>query len=207
MAQHADATGGASEPIGPMTLEEYYRFEEASDVKHEFVAGWAYPLWGDVHGMVGASRKHNTIGFNIARKLADAAEGGPCSVYLSDVKLQVADGVVYYPDVQVVCEPEDANALYTTQPCVVVEVLSPSTASLDRREKLLAYRGIERLQTYLIVAQDERRVVRHARDEDGAWHESELVGRGAVPIPCLAMELTLDQIYRGVDAAVRTPAS
>jgi len=63
---------------------------------------------------------------------------------------------VYYPDVQVVCDPADREADAET-PCLVVEVLSPSTSLSDLREKRMAYRRLHRL-AHVIVFQKERRV-------------------------------------------------
>ena len=70
---------------------------------------------------------------------------------------------MYYPDVMVVCDPEDVDELIVSRPCLVVEVISPSTQLVDRREKLFFYRQIESLDGYLIVEQDERRVIYHSR--------------------------------------------
>jgi Uma2 family endonuclease len=116
------------------------------------------------------------------------------------MRVRIGDDVVYYPDVQVVCDPADTEQMYTTSPCVVVEVLSPSTASIDLREKVLAYRRIESLQAYVIVYRDERRVMRHYRD-GGTWWDAELSGEGIVPFPCPELELTLAEIYRGLAPA------
>ena len=85
-------------PHGYVTVEEYLELEKTSSVKHEYVAG-------EIHAMVGASRRHNRIAVNILRRLADAAEGGPCRVYISDMKLRAAEDVFYYPDVMVACVP------------------------------------------------------------------------------------------------------
>ena len=71
-------------PQGPLSVEEYLELEETATLKHEYVGG-------EIHAMVGASRGHNRISGNIFRKLAEAADGGPCRVYVSDMKLQVED--------------------------------------------------------------------------------------------------------------------
>ena len=77
---------------------------------------------------------------------------------------------------------------------------SPSTARIDRGEKLEAYRRIPALRSYLIVDHRRRRVNRHWRDAEGAeWRHEELVAEGRVPVPCLDVELTLDEIYRRVE--------
>src|ERR1700704_550353 len=161
--------------------------EEASSVKHEFVAGQVYAL-------AGASERHNRIAMNIAALLWTAARDGLCRVYGSDMRLRIGQDAVYYPDVQVVCDPSDTEQMYTTSPCVVVEVLSPSTESIDLREKLMAYRRLESLRAYLIVYRDERRVIRHYRAENDAWFDAFHSGKGNVPIPCPDLELTLAEI-------------
>jgi Uma2 family endonuclease len=179
-------------PHGYITVEEYLELEKTSSVKHEYVAG-------EIHAMVGASRRHNRIAVNILRRLADAAEGGPCRVYISDMKLRVADDLFYYPDVMVACEPEPDDPYTENEPCLVVEVVSPSTETTDRREKLAAYKKMPSLRAYLIVAQDRQWIERHWRGEDGVWRRADLVDEEAlVPFPCPEMETTIARIYEGL---------
>jgi Uma2 family endonuclease len=178
-------------PPGLLTIEEYMEFEQSSTIKHEYVGGM-------LHALAGGSDRHNRIAIGIVRALADAADGGPWRVYMSDMRLQIGD-VFYYPDVMVACEePESDNPVFRSNPCLLVEVLSPSTESADRREKLLMYREIPTLRAYLVVDQRHRRVERHYRGEDGAWHRGDFVHRGTVPVPCPETDLTLERIYRGL---------
>lgn len=162
--------------------------EGESMYRHEYVAGM-------IHAMVGASKRHNRIAGKIYRRLADAAEGGPCRVYMETVKLRVAENIIYYPDVMVACGPEGDDPVIEEEPCLVIEVTSPSTESIDRREKMLVYRRIPSLQAYLIVDQNRRRVERHWRDETGEWRQGGLADEGRVPISCPETELTLAEIY------------
>jgi Uma2 family endonuclease len=175
-------------PLVP--VEEYLRLELRSPVRHEFVAG-------AIHALAGTTRRHNRITLNIARALADAAEGGPCRVSMVDVRLRVRGDVYYYPDVMVACGPEPADPYLEEAPCLVVEVLSLSTASVDRREKLFLYRQIPSLQAYLIVETELRRVERHWRGADGEWRAEEHTA-GRVPVACPEAELPLDAVYAGV---------
>lgn len=170
--------------------------EESTPLKHEYVAG-------EVFAMSGATLRHNLISQNIASRLRAAADGGPCRVFIEGVKLRVRRDAIYYPDVVVVCGPIRDSDVMVSNPGLVVEVLSPSTAGTDRREKLLAYRDIASLRSYLIVSQSRRRVERHWRDDAGDWWRSDIVGDGIVPVSCpeLEVELTLDEIYHGVDVA------
>ena len=175
----------------PLSVAEYLRIEESSPTKHEYVAG-------ELFAMSGVTRRHNRIVLNIATRLLAAARAGPCSVLATDVLLQAAEDVFYYPDVMVDCNPASHADRTVRDPCVVVEVASPSTSTIDRREKLAAYRKIDSVRAYLIVEQTRRRVEHHWRDATGAWWREELVDAQQVPIPCLDVGLTFDEIYDGV---------
>lgn len=174
----------------PMSVEEYLEFERNSPIKHEFVGGHIY-------AMVGVSRRHSRISLNIASRLLAAARSGPCRVHQSDMKVLTPDDLFYYPDVVVACGPEPEEPDLEDKPCLIVEVLSPTTAQTDRREKLAAYKKFPSLQAYLIISQDERKVGRHFRDENDDWWQAEIVGEGNVPIPCPKTELSLAEIYEG----------
>jgi Uma2 family endonuclease len=174
-----------------VSVEDYLALEEASPVRHEYLAG-------EVYALAGASMAHNQIAGNIFAALRAAARGGPCRVTMSDVKVRADEKLFYYPDVMTVCEPGGYDRLVVTKPCLLVEVTSPSTETIDRREKMLAYTRIESLKSYLIVAQDERWVERYWRDEEGAWRQATLWREGRVPFPCPEVALTLDEIYEGV---------
>ena len=176
-----------------MTVEEYFRFEEGSQVRHEYVSG-------ELYAMSGATLRHNLIVANIGARLLAAAGDGPCLVVMNDMRVQVSHDVYYYPDVVVTCAPMAQLDMTATEPCVVVQVTSPSTARTDRGEKLTAYKQLPTLRAYLIVDHRRRRVERHSRaGPDAAWQREEIVGDGRVPVPCVDIDLTLDEIYRRVD--------
>src|SRR5258708_33294686 len=74
----------------------------------------------------------------------------------------------YYPDLSVCCDASDRNELFLVRPCFIVEVTSPSTASIDRREKRARYMTLESLREYALVDQDRRRVALYRRGR-GGW--------------------------------------
>ncbi len=175
-----------------LTVEEYLKLEESATVRHEYLAG-------EIHAMVGATKRHNRIIGNISGRLWNAVRGGDCRVYTESVKVRVAEDVIYYPDVMVACGPEDGDPLVEHEPCLIVEVISPRTETTDRREKLAAYKRMPSLEAYLITAQDRRWVERHFRDENGVWQRGDLVDEGELPIPCPETKLSLDDIYEGLE--------
>jgi Uma2 family endonuclease len=182
-----------SSPVLPqrrLTFDEYLEFERASQWRSEFVGG-------EVYAMEGASKRHHLVTGNVYARLRSAAEGGPCQVYFGGVMLRVGEDV-YYPDGVVTCSPTETHSHMVFAPCLIVEVTSPSTARIDRTSKRDVYRSIPSLQTYLVVEQAWRRVVRHWRDASGVWQEDDLQGDAAIALRCPEALLTLDQIYYGL---------
>ena len=176
-----------------MSVEEYFRFEETSPDKHEYVAG-------EVYAMSGATVRHNRIAGNVSFRWSLVARAGRCEVFSTDMRIQVARDRYYRPDVSVICAPLVESDIFARNPCVVVEVTSPSTARIDRGEKVDAYRSIASLHAYLIIDHRRRRVEHHSRDgRTGEWRREEIVGEGRVRVPCLDTEITLDEIYERVD--------
>lgn len=174
--------------------EDYLRNEEAAATKHEY-------LNGEVYAMAGASARHNRIALNAAYILRTATRGGPCAVFIADMKLRlVAQNAFYYPDVMVACRQDDDHPHYKTAPCLVVEVLSPSTEAIDRREKWLAYSGLESLEAYLLVDSEQRRVDYYIRSEDRAWARGTLEANEVLNLTCAgrAIPVTLEDLYEDV---------
>jgi Uma2 family endonuclease len=175
----------------PMSVEDYLRFEEASPIRHEYVAG-------EVYAMTGTTTRHNRIAGNIYAYLRGAARGTRCRVYMESVKLRAARELFYYPDVMVACG-SDEPILIVDNPSVIIEIVSPSTSSTDRREKLAAYRSMPSVEAYLVVEQNRRRVTRHWRDTEGNWGYSVVQDREVVPLPKpVGAELPLDAIYEDI---------
>lgn len=174
-----------------MSVEAFLTFEDASAVKHEYVAG-------EVFAMSGVTTRHNLINFNVARLLHAAARKRGCRVFIADVMLRASDDRFYYPDAIVACGRASEVERVVTEPTAVVEVTSPSTRATDRREKLDAYQRMPSLRSYLIVDQRRRQVLVYTRGAGGEWSRDELAGTGDVSIPSLDARFTLDEIYDDV---------
>lgn len=183
--------------------EEYLAGEEISDRRHEYAAGTVY-------AMAGANRRHNTIISNIHFAWRLRLRGLDCQVYTESVKLRVHWGredYFYYPDVMVVCDATDkASQVYCERPCVLVEVLSASTARIDREEKLRAYTTLPSLQAYVLVAQTAPHVTIYRREN--GWQGETVTDLNALAaISCGAdaadLSLTLSDIYEDVEFAPR----
>jgi Uma2 family endonuclease len=186
--------GEAALKLKPLRGEDYLCEEVARKLKHEYVDGQVYAL-------AGASDNHNRVAGNIYFRIRQSLGKEGCRAYISDMKLRVQTELThrfYYPDVMVTCSDGDTNELYKVAPCLLVEVTSPSTSSVDRREKLLAYQSVAELRDYLIVSADERYVERYRRDPEEGWWYHELREEATVNLPYLNLALTLDDVYEGL---------
>ena len=82
----------------------------------------------------------------------------------------LATGDSFYPDVVVSCEAEALTAEITlTQPKVIVEVLSPTTANYDRSDKFQKYRLITSLREYVLIDPHTKTIDIYRRQESGDW--------------------------------------
>jgi Uma2 family endonuclease len=174
------------------SVEDYLESEKFSPVKREFVEG-------EVYAMAGASDNHNRIVRNFVASLENHLRDSPCETFFGDIKVQVTKNVYYYPDVLVSCEENPENPYFRNQPILIIEVTSPSTKHIDRREKLLFYQQMPSVQEYVIVDQKKMNVEVHRRQPNGGWityYFNE--PRETVEFASVELSLPLTEIYRRV---------
>jgi Uma2 family endonuclease len=171
------------------TLEEYLELERTSDVRHEYVDG-------QILAMAGEKRTHEDIVLNFVSALRSIALEKGCLLYTTNIKLRTKSTKYRYPDVIVSCAPGDAP-YFIENPCLIVEVLSESTANTDHNDKLEEYTRLPSLQRYALVDQNVRRVILYKRTQSG-W-VLEILEHGSFDVPCLETSVNVDQAYAGVE--------
>ena len=103
-----------------MTLAEFMVWESAQTERHEFYRG-------EIFAMVGGTARHNRVILNLASRINDHLDGTRCQVFSENMKVQLADVGVLYPDVMVTCEKADAGDEQTVaDPTLIVEVPHPA---------------------------------------------------------------------------------
>lgn len=187
------AHGSAAETRDLFSLEEYLKMEEQSEILHEYVAG-------EIYDMADPSQAHDLISMNLAAPLHVHARERPCRVYLGRRQLRFRIGeedFVYRPDVWMACgEARNAKGDYVNEPRLVIEVLSPSTARFDRREKVASYREIPSIEEYVVVAQKPANVVIYRRAEQ--WKPQVLETLESVlELRTVGLALPVVRIYEG----------
>jgi Uma2 family endonuclease len=177
-----------------ISVEEYVRLEDGSNLRHEYFAGQMF-------AMSGGSAEHNRITKNLIHLLDGALDRG-CESYFNDLRVRTASGLHTYPDIFVVCGPliyssEDPFAV--TNPAVIAEVLSDSTREYDRGEKFDLYRATATLRDYLLV--DQYIIgVEHRFLEGTRWISKYYTNAGdVVELTAMPLALPLKAIYDRID--------
>jgi len=174
----------------PMTLAEFLEWEERQELRYEFDGIGPVAMTGGTYG-------HSTIQGNLAAALGARLRGTPCRFQGSDLKFQVAEGHVRYPDGMVICSPVDRAATVVLEPVVVFEVLSPITTRSDRLVKAREYQATPSVQRYVMLEQDSVGATVYARTRDSWTHEI-LIADSILALPEIGIELPLAELYEGL---------
>lgn len=170
--------------------DDYLAWEAQQPGRSEYVAG-------EVFAMAGGEDRHASASLNLAIALRAELRGGPCRVYMSDVKLRVeAADAYFYPDVFVTCSAADlADRLVKREPLLVAEVLSDSTAAYDRGGKFAAYRQLPSLREVLFIDVSRRVVDLYRRGGDGLWVLHPLQAGDTMVLSSLGLSVPVDRIF------------
>ncbi|MDQ6631037.1 MAG: Uma2 family endonuclease [Verrucomicrobiota bacterium] len=174
-----------------VSVDDYLAREEASNIRHEY-------LGGIVYAMAGETTVHNQISQNLLINIRQHLRGDPCRIFISDIRVNFKigdDEYYYYPDIIVTCDKRDTHERFVRFPKLIIEVSSPSTERIDRREKFFAYTSIGSLEEYVLVPQKggEFTVFRRANN----WRE-EKISSDNLTLESLQWALPRASVYDGI---------
>lgn len=179
------------------TFEEYLELEEIAGVRHEFYAG-------EIYAMAGGTPEHAALAGAVTAALGRQLGATPSRVYSSDLRVRITvTGLATYPDVTVICgasERDPQSATHVTNPKLVVEVLSPSTAEYDRGEKLQHYQQIASLEAVLLVDHSRPCIDLWTRGPEG-WSSRRFEAGQTVPLDAIGCTLAVDEVYAAARGA------
>ena len=174
----------------PMTKDEFLAWETRQEPRYEFDG--IRPV-----AMTGGSNEHNIIFSNLLGSLNQRLRGQPCRAYGATMQVEVA-GRIRYPDAFVVCSPNQRGAQVFTDPVVIFEIISPSTARTDRVAKNMEYLATPSILTYVMIEQDYKAAIVQTRSGD-RWISTVVAGSDRIPLPEIGIELPLDELYDRVE--------
>lgn len=170
---------------------EYRRWAEAQPRgRYERVAG-------EVVAMAPERIEHVRVKAQawLALRQAIRAAGLPCEALADGITVEVGDDTDYEPDAVVNCgAPIAGDEVAAPNPVIVVEVLSPSTQSVDTGAKLTDYFKVPSIRHYLIIRADRRAVVHHRRRDDGGI-ETRLAAEGRIALDPPGIEIAVEDFY------------
>ena len=183
-------------PQTKMTLEEYLEFDRNSEGRFEYFDG-------EVFELSGVQPNHADLESNLIMLLKIRLMPRGCKVYPANLGLKVpAMPPFRYPDLSALCGApvfEEIGGLRRlVNPSLIVEILSPSTEAFDRGDKFTAYKSIESLREYLLIAQSQPAVTLYTKHNGRFWLQSDYSAGESLRLESLDCELNVDDIYQGV---------
>jgi len=176
--------------------DEYVAWEATQSLKYELVGG-------EVYAMGGGTGEHDTICNNLRGELRERLRGNPCRPQGPDLKVQTGTGNGRYPDALVDCGKREIGALQASDPVAVFEVLSRSTSWTDQNAKFDDYDATPTIQHYVLIFQDEMRVMAYGRDDKGRLDRGRATvlrdPSESVSISSLEISLPLSAVYEGIE--------
>ena len=176
------------------THEEYDQLIQELDYKIEYHAGY-------VRAMAGGKPNHSLISANFQGELYNAFSGGDCSVFDSDLGVNIEEFDLYvYPDVVVTCEEKKyKRGLYLENPSIIVEVASKSTMNYDKGKKQFYYFSLPSLKEYVIVSTVEPLITVHSKNGKGNWETVVSMGlKSKIYLANFELEISLGDVYRQI---------
>jgi Uma2 family endonuclease len=170
-----------------MTADEFitWAMQQPEGQRYELVAG-------EVVGMAPERAAHARVKHRICEDLSQAIRAAElsCEAFPDGMSVRVDADTVYEPDALVRCGPRlDDDAVEVADPLIVVEVVSPSSASRDSSSKLEGYFRVPSIRHYLIVTIRNRAVIHHQRGDAGAI-TTRIIRDGAIRLDPPGIELT-----------------
>lgn len=183
-----------AQPHEPLTVASFIAWELRQEAKLEFVDGHVYAFAG---GTLGHSALASALNSRLRRHTVL-----PCKTLTSDALVRM-QGSARYADVVVSCDERDGNdATAVRYPKLISEVLSESTAAVDRTEKFDEYRSIESLEEYILVDSRKPWAETHRR-VNGEWIASLPMTTGELQFVSVGLAIDLDGLYGECGIEVR----
>lgn len=177
----------------PLSVPEYLAWAEAQGdgPRTELIDG-------QICEMSPERIEHVELKLSIAIALTLAAEASSLALYTltEGAAVVVNDGTAYQPDALVYAGPRLPRGTRVVQaPLIVAEVLSPTTAHIDRGPKLTAYFSLPSVMHYLIIDPATMSLMHHMRSADGLITATTYSG-GTLSLDPPGLTLDLGRVFK-----------
>lgn len=183
-----------------LSIEEYINQEKESGTKYEYHNGQIFAL-------AGGTINHGLLCGNIYSEFRNKLKGNNsnCKPVTSEIKLNIkSENSFVYPDTMVICgdlEKSEHDQNSVTNPILIAEILSKSTADYDRGDKFYLYRQINTLQEYVLIEQNKPLVeVYYKKPGTDLWSISRTKGlQSKIKFQSLDIEIDMKDLYYDIE--------
>ena len=183
-------TSSANEHFPQFTPVEFLEWEAQQELRYEFVDG-------RISAIISESVEHDRIAANFGSLLQAHLQSTVCRVFDAKVKVQTLESNAFcYPDLSVSGNVQDRSANnFITHPCLIVEVVLPSSEIYDRGEKFGLYRQAATLEEYALVSTNKIGLDVYRRHTLGNWELSSYESGNVVELKSVNFRFEIDRIY------------
>lgn len=168
--------------------EEYFLYEEGSELKHELING-------NLYEMSGSSKYHHKISGILYVLLTSLLKDEKWEIYFEGFKVRIPEGNYFYPDI-CVCKA-NPKKYFTDEPILIVEVLSETTRKFDLTDKFIQYQKIPTLHYYLCVEPEQQVVIFYFKTNNGEWMtETFTKDESIINLPALNISFLVKDVYK-----------
>ena len=173
-----------------ISLEKFFALIE-SDPEHRYELIDGYPYM-----MTGGSPDHSIIGANLVGIFSQQLRKRPCIVYNSEVYIELGgEANCLCPDASISCDRRDRHAIKVIHyPCVVAEVLSPSTKARDRGIKADLYQNMPSVQEILFIDTKVIRIQLYRREAD-YWIMRNFTHDDTIELTSTGVQFSVAEVY------------
>ncbi len=176
-----------------MTVDEFLHWEDGTDTRYELVDGV-------VVAMAPPAPPHGILFARLAGAIDAALRSRrPCVVQgEAGIVRPDRDDSCYVADLAVTCEPLQIEDRLIRSPVLIVEILSPSTASHDRQRKVADYRQIASVDEILLI--DSQTVFAEVLRREGDHWITEIVQGPAATLTLRSVPvgIPMAELYEGI---------
>ncbi|HEU0155064.1 MAG TPA: Uma2 family endonuclease [Stellaceae bacterium] len=176
-----------------MTLDEFLAWDDGTDRRYEL---WA----GVLTAMAPPMPRRGLLAAALAGEIRSALRRRPPFRVLGEAGVALPDrnDTFYVADLAIICEPLRAEDRLIRNPVLIVEILSPSTAAIDRQIKVPDYRSISSVVEILLIDSESAFAEVHRREGD-RWITEMMRGLGAtLTLGSVPLTILLSELYQGI---------
>ena len=176
----------------PWTQEEFFAWAEAQAERYEFDGD--QPV-----AMTGGSAGHSRLMRRLHRALDSRLGNGPCEPLGPDAGVETINKAVRYPDALISCSHFENRDHLIPGVVVVFEIISPTSARVDRIVKVREYAVVPSIRRYVILESAIIGItVLERENANEPWRAITLTGDDTLRMPEIGIEIPVAELYDGI---------